>query len=369
MDGIYSRYVLFKCQVFKSTGDLEQENSDPSDRNPLSMSGIANVHLADPPLVLASDRLRVSRATCKVITPRGRGTAFLVEFRLAPAGSPLSGLLTTNCVFDSSVLVHHSSIDLLFELSGPAKSFPLVLKPTQFCFTDRLLGCTFIAIAPEEITELGGHKIDFLEIEDSLLRDDDVFVVREMRGENVAIVQGRVHCAWGFDYLHELNTELGLSGSPICTPSGRVAGLHKVSRANLGTRIHSIKLALAEAMSEPQLLNWRKGPRVCLTIVECQELEEYGLVRTANPLVFTSPATPDGVTCLWFFRTHHAWYWTPQEPTSVDDLNALRMCNWSVILNNGDIRVIGGHWDGRMPAKRNIALVQWLIDTKCRFLH
>jgi hypothetical protein len=126
-----------------------------------------------------------------------------------------------------------------------------------------LLDYTFITINPEEIFGLMGVNIDYLEVKDALLHQTPVSMMQHVREEDLAVSQGSIRCAWGCDYLHELNTE---SGSPICTTSDKAVRFHTPSRhnqtVNIETRIRSIKLALTKAIAEREKSNWWKGPRI-----------------------------------------------------------------------------------------------------------
>ena len=89
------------------------------------------------------------------------------------------------------------------------------------------------------------------------------------------------------------------------------------------------------------------------------ELKIKGLNLTNIPNIFIiNPSL--FVTPIWFYRTKHAWYWTPKKPDK-DDLNKV---NWMIIYPKNSLKVIGGYWDGIEPAQRNIDLIHWLEITK-----
>lgn len=116
-----------------------------------------------------------------------------------------------------------------------------------------------------------------------------------------------------------------------------------------------------------------------LTFAEIEELNEHGLQSTTSPYVFISPSSQHiihqsnnntkiiNITTLWFYRTNFAWFWTPTEPKSYV-LSDLGDCNWSFIDPNFEIKAIGGKYDQKPPALRNINLISWLAGTGLRFI-
>ena len=103
-----------------------------------------------------------------------------------------------------------------------------------------------------------------------------------------------------------------------------------------------------------------------LSLTEIHILKKEGLKETDNSNVFISPAS-HGITPLWFYRTHYAWFWTPTEPKNLS-MEELIKCNWSLIQGNFPIKAIGGLWNNMAPAERNIALIEYLIKSGLRFL-
>ena len=92
-------------------------------------------------------------------------------------------------------------------------------------------------------------------------------------------------------------------------------------------------------------------------------MKNHGLIKTDSPYIFISPKSKN-VTPLWFYRTNHAWYWTPTEPILEDDY----MSNWLIIYPGGSLKVIGGYWHGKEPALRNINLIHWLESAGLKYL-
>jgi hypothetical protein len=311
----------------------------------------------------ASTLNQIQRATCKVARPGCVGTGFLAKVGIPSTGDTLFGLITNNHVLPSDTLVRSSVIHLHFE--ALQEDATLTIRSGSFRFTDPLIDCTFVSI---ESGQRVGPLIqsNFLPISESHGIHQRVWVAQHMEGGELVVDNGGIRCRWGFDYLHEVNTEPGSSGSALCDCQGRVVGLHKAKRpeekCNVATEMHYIALALRNTLG-----SWRSTlPAKRLSQAEIQELKSHGLVPKCNSDVFISPAS-FWVAALWFYRTNHAWYWTPTQPHTFD-VKDLKKCNWSVIWHNEPDRGIGGCWDGSRPAYRHCQLIAWLISTGLRFL-
>jgi hypothetical protein len=317
----------------------------------------------DHPRMYASTLNQIQRATCKVERPGCVGTGFLAKVGIPSTGDTLFGLITNNHVLPSDTLVPNSVINLRFE--ALQDNVTLTIRAGSFRFTDPFIDCTFVGIeSGEQVGPL--IQSNFLPISESHGIHQRVWVAQHMEGGELVVDNGDIRCRWGFDYLHEVNTECGASGSALCDCEGRVVGLHKARRPQdkcyVATGMHYVALALRNTLG-----SWRSTlPAKRLSQAEIQELKDHGLEPTGNPNVFISPAS-SGVTALWFYRANHAWYWTSKGPHTFD-VQDLKQCSWSVIWHNEPDRAIGGYWDGVRPARRNRKLIAWLISTGLRFL-
>ena len=70
------------------------------------------------------------------------------------------------------------------------------------------------------------------------------------------------------------------------------------------------------------------------------------------------------VTPIWFLRTKHAWYWTPLKP----EKNDLNKSNWMIIYPNNSLKVIGGIYNGIVPAPKNIDIIHSLENSNFEHL-
>ena len=96
---------------------------------------------------------------------------------------------------------------------------------------------------------------------------------------------------------------------------------------------------------------------------EIDELKEDGFEFTDIPNILVSPHS-FFVTPIWFYRAHHAWYWTPIKP----DKDNINRSNWMIISPKNSVKAIGVIYDGEEPAPKNIDLIRLLEITKLKYL-
>lgn len=73
-------------------------------------------------------------------------------------------------------------------------------------------------------------------------------------------------------------------------------------------------------------------------------------------------------TPMWFYRTNHAWYRTPDRPKSLENLGQLQMCDWTVIGETDPVVADGGCCDGKQQAPPHVQLVNWLSRNGMQYL-
>ena len=275
----------------------------------------------------------------------------------------MKGLMTNNHVLNQKGLLKNL-ISINFDLEN--KSYNLNPK-NHFIFSDPFLDVTFIQMKDKELDELG---IDCLEIHEEESITDDAFIVQYPNGKNLSIAQGKIKSRWGFNLFHIVSTNHGSSGGPlVLINDNKIIGIHKCGmkelKCNAATNIQTIIIALRVIYNSKinNKLSIIKRARTPLTEEEINELKDHGLIKTDSPYIFISPRSKN-VTPLWFYRTNHAWYWTPTEPNKEDNY----ISNWLIIYPGGSLKVIGGYWHGQEPAQRNIILIHWLESTGLKYL-
>ena len=309
----------------------------------------------------------IAKSTCIIEynnnNKRIKGTGFLLELPFPNSNEPMKGLMTNNHILDHKILLKNE-ISLNFDLEN--KTFNLYAKDHSI-FSDPFLDVTFIQLKDEELKDLG---IDCLEIHEEKSITTGAFIVQYPKGKNISIAQGKIKGRWGFNLFHTVSTDHGSSGGPlVLINSNKIIGIHKSGmkelKCNAATNIQTIVEALRVIYYSKinNKLSIIKRARTPLTDEEINELKNYGLIETNSPYIFISPRS-EGVTPLWFYRTNHAWYWAPTEPK----LGDIYTSNWLIIYPGGSLKVIGGFWNGKKPAKRNIVLIHWLESNWIKIL-
>lgn len=294
-----------------------------------------------------------------------KGTGFLIELPISNSNKLMKGLITNNHILNENILMNNI-ISINFHLEKKL----LNLNPkNHFIFSDPFLDITFIKLKKEELDYLG---IDCLKVHiENEVNSKDAFIVQYPKGKNLSISQGKINSRWGFNLFHTVSTSHGSSGGPlVLLKNNKVIGVHKCglkamkcnAATNIQTIIEAIRIIYYSKITNT--LAFIKKARAPLTKKEIKELGTHGLIETENPYIFISPSS-EGVTPLWFYRTNHAWYWTPTEPKEEDDYY---ISNWLIIYPGGSLKVVGGYWDGIEPASRNISLIHWLESTGLNYL-
>ena len=319
----------------------------------------------------------LSWSVCKVVLSQPRGSGFL--FQLEVAGDEVSsiktlyGVLTNHHVLDGVTLQHNKRLRLechspQYASTGTTLSHEFVLTPTVFRCTCPLLDFTFVELPTESKNFLEGRGCLFLRGTAVSHQGQQIFVLQHPRGKGIHFAPGFIRANWGTDVLHDASTQYGSSGSMMANVSGEVVGLHRARRpsesVNVGVKIEFVREAIG--------VLWRRHHRVlqqeravppppfikvqALTDDGNQTISDLGLMETKHPHVFERAERPDsvGITRMWFFRTAHAWFWTPSEPYQTGELGYLRECNWMRICPQTRATfhvVVGGDWHDQEPAE------------------
>ena len=210
-----------------------------------------------------------------------------------------------------------------------------------------------------------------------------MLVCQIKKGNNFDISKGKIIEIFGTNLLFNVNEsyENNAIGTPLISLSGESAGKVigvKVDNFLSGKNkdqfaAHNIyiflecikslvnfqKIKPEETLSEPKRLSSTEIKKLSIqNLIEIKDKD--------NNVIFESPGE-QGITPLWFYRTHYAWFWTPTEPKNFA-LEELLKCNWSLIKNNLPIIAFGGKYDREEPADKNKNLINYLINSNLEFL-
>ena len=235
-----------------------------------------------------------------------------------------------------------------------------------------------------EIMNVVINNIEPLQIYEEPVEKQNILVSQITQGNIFEISRGDIIEIFGTNLLFNINGtyENIAIGTPVISLSvsgsffGKVIGIKvdnflsgeendKFAAHNINIFLESIKslvysqkISPEETLSEPKKLSLR----------EKRKLKDKGLkeIDNNNDIIFESPAS-QGITSLFFYRTHYAWFWTPTEPKNFA-LEELLKCNWSLIKNNLPIIAFGGKYDREEPADKNKYLINYLINSNLEFL-
>ena len=283
----------------------------------------------------------------------------------------LYGLITTNHSLSKNDLQVNTILNLTFK--KPKKTYDYTISQNTFVFTCNFIGISFLEIPVEFIKD-----IEYLKVLEYPIEKQKVCVCQVNQEDNLIFNEGNSLGFFGTQMLYNIIDPY--ENNQLCTP---IISLSKDSLGHviairpgislienkiyssisiniifrcIKSLVHQNKINPSETLSDAKNLS----------LTEVHVLRREGLKDTENPNVFISPAS-QGITPLWFYRTHYAWFWTPTEPKNFS-MEELLKCNWSLIQGNFPIKVFGGFWHNMPPAQRNVVLIKYLINSGLRFL-
>lgn len=325
--------------------------------------------LPSSPLVSFEEMQRWAKASCKIILgPSSWGSGFFVVFRIHE-NQILRGVMTNNHVLDERGLEDEQNVQ--FRLHNN-EMITVPLRGVGIRFTCPLLDVTFMELKEAYVLRMGHHGVQFLKLCSSLCSTPPGIAIAVMQypqnQSTLAFAQGYVNSHWGTCILHDVSTNYGSSGSGIVSMrSGEVVAIHCARRPEIKVNVGVRAPVVIQAIEKVINVNIaHHKPAKDLNHRELHQLQMLGLHPTENKFLFISPSSLF-VTPLWFYRTNHAWYWTPSRPDSYDVIE-LRRCNWLEIGVGKSKSVIGGYWDGETPASRNTVLIDRLAATGFKYL-
>ena len=241
-----------------------------------------------------------------------------------------------------------------------------------FIFSDEFLNISFIELKNcdfDYIDVFDGDKIDKIPDTINLIKYS-----KEINAYNNAY--GNSLEKWGvFLIYHELDDILYMNYKSTSTTSGliindKLFGIYKqnIFKNEIATNIDAICKAIELNYNERNNIKnsvyfYKPKKQHILNEEEINELKNIGLELTDIPNILVSP--PAFITTpIWFYRTKHAWYWTPTRPEK-DNINR---SNWMIISPKNSVKVIGGIYNGQKPAPKNIDLIHFLEASKLKYL-
>ena len=301
---------------------------------------------------------------------KNKELGFLVKIPIANKSSYITGLLTKFHV-DESILDNIKEINI-FNNGNLMLNLDSEYLENIFIFSDEFLNISFIELKNcdfDYIDVFDGDKIDKIPDTINLIKySKEINAYNNVYGNSVE--------KWGvFLIYHELDDLLYMNYKSTSTTSGliindKLFGIYKqnIFKNEIATNIDAICKAIELNYSERNNIKnsvyfFKKVRQHILNEEEIDELKKIGFELTDIPNILVSPHS-FFVTPIWFYRTKHAWYWTPTRPEK-DNINR---SNWMIISPKNSVKVIGGIYNGQEPAPKNIDLIRTLEATKFKYL-
>ena len=238
----------------------------------------------------------------------------------------------------------------------------------RFYFSDEFLDATFF--------EINNSKIDFINIlEENNISGNLLVISYSHENNSINYTEGKILEKWGTNIIYKEIEDIFYSDykSSYCDAGllmdEQLIGIHKQIgfKNKIATNIEMISKAIklnyfSKIKNNSKYIE--KEEKKFLNENQINDLKKNGLEISNIPNIFIS-APSLFVTPIWFYRTKHAWYWTPTKPEKSD----LNKTNWMIIYPKNSLKVIGGIWDGNEPAEKNINLIHWLETTELKYLN
>lgn len=326
-------------KAFVAAKDIVIENSE----NP-NLEGA----LLDAEILSDSDKENYGRAICKIqykykkIDRIGSGFFVKVDFNNNQSES-LYGVFTCNHILHQEDLIEDHEVRLIlnFSKNDIESHLSIFMNNDRFRFTDPLLDVTFIQILPQDkIYKLDDGKCYQREFKYLLLEKNEeaaseyakngtkFLFLHHPGGKDLTQSLGKIKVNWGFDLLHNAESEGGSSGSPLLNANHDVIGIHKAA-SNDAPDIHipeNCKVAtniLFVISAIQALYNFKRQSSVGSCLISKQliqqdfdSLSKLGLQKLNNENLFLLKTASFGNLFkvnfnLLLYRTNHAWYCSP----------------------------------------------------------
>ena len=336
--------ILYIPQMMEN--QIVKENED---QNNIDISNLTNMSSSMLTLEIKFENETIS------------SSGFLAQMKLPNLNKTLRGIIANAHILKDQNLLN-SEITINIILSEKK----LYLKPnTHFCFVDPFLDLIFIEIQTPEFDDLM-----YLELQNEGQIHSNIILIKSPKDKKPSYEKGKIDSRWGFELKCKISSESEYNGCGpiISTTNNKFVGISKsykslVNHFDIG--LNSIEVIKA---IENKYITYNEDKVNYIEVkelmdLEINELDEHGLKETSSPFIFISPPSLF-ITPIWFYRTNHAWYWTPTEPKN----NNASVSNWMIIYPNCSKKVIGGMYNNIEPAAKNIKIIDYLSNTGKKFL-
>ena len=308
-----------------------------------------------------------SRAICSVKNNDG----FIMKGVLVSVNGSILGLIThsnsrklSECFINLEFIPPKTKEDVAPEVLS------LALDTSRlFTFYCPIAEIIFIKLEEECVQQLNQNDCHFLALQDSMEKIENgssLFLCNSANHEFIDIASGSFIEYYGLDLSHTVPRDFCTVGLPLMSCNGQLIGVQKPTQGP--NTINSLAVSLHTVFTS-HLSNLVPSNSVITNPIDMSsyetKLKEQGLEHCSMPNgkysecnMYVSPGIPY-VTPIWYIPTCVGWYWTPTDPEKEDE-----SINWMPVTK---LAVVGGRWNGEIPAKKNVKIIRWLSlnNIKC----
>ena len=267
----------------------------------------------------------------------------------------------------TSSILTSCKIEMVFRPFNKPEEMTIRLDTSRlFTFYCPLSEVIFIKLEGETVQDILSYGCDFINVQkvEKVSNNADVFICDVLQKNHVKIRCGVLKEYYGLDIRHNAVCNSNSTGLPLFSEKGQLIGIQKAvcspkSTDNLAVsictlveshfcQIFSAPVFFADSLiTNPVDMSDFEGQMKEKGQVEC----DIHKPKYTKCNFYVSPASPY-VTPIWFIPTCVGWYWTPNDPNhdAVDS-------NWMPVAV---LAVVGGSWNGIIPARKNVTIIRWL---------
>lgn len=202
------------------------------------------------PIAYLSEGARRSKAVCRISTPSGMGTGFLIAKGV---------LMTNNHVLPSSMIASGSIAE--FNLEDGTTPLAAKLNPSELFLTDKELDFTVVACNATDLT--GIDPIPLSRDPSSITRNERAAIIQHPAGRNkeVALHNSEVIRIKDMVIHYRTDTEPGSSGSPVFNNRWELVALHHAGWIEQDGRATNEGIRVPAIVARLEQMGFRSGSR------------------------------------------------------------------------------------------------------------
>ncbi|KAL6626038.1 ankyrin, partial [Neocallimastix sp. 'constans'] len=384
-DNKITKYLKEGIEVDDDEPESENEEYYEHEENKVSYEKV--------PLTINKFIDKINRSICEIRIDNIVGTGFFIEIPVPSKEKSMCGLMTNNHVLDESRLKSNKFFNIYMP-NNEKESIKIEINDENFVFTSELIDVTFIEINIKTIKEI--DPIFLHPCEKDVAVNESVLIYQYAKAQ-YSFAHGNIIDIKSFNYVHEVMTNDGASGSPLLNKNYEVVGIHKsklfnknnncdknskrnnkskemkseekteINSVNIAVKYSEVEFAIRTSFNNINIYGMEKSRKSAklLSETEMKILNNYGLqlklsshyVNKLETKIINEEKIKEKKLkdleivkksyfyCTFsdkflFYRTNYAWYITilskkGKNYISKDeyDLDAIKQLKWSPIIS------------------------------------